>query len=255
MNQIIKFVLIDIFRNKIVIGYTLLLALFSWSIFNLEDTGNKGILTLLNLVLLVAPLVSILFSTIYVYNSSEFIELLVSQPVPRKRIWISMFLGLSFSLVTAFLLATGIPLFLYAEWNAALMLMTTGSLITVIFVSIAFLAAILSRDKAKGIGISILLWLYFALLFDGLVLFLLFQFSDYPIEKPMVFLSATSPLDLVRILNLLHLDSSAMLGYTGAIFRENFGSVKGMGIAFSVLLLWALIPFYASMRIFVKKDL
>jgi Cu-processing system permease protein len=74
MKQIIKFVLIDILRNKIVIGYTLLLALFTWSIFNLEDSGNKGMLTLLNMVLLVAPLVSILFSTIYVYNSAEFME-------------------------------------------------------------------------------------------------------------------------------------------------------------------------------------
>jgi Cu-processing system permease protein len=122
-------------------------------------------------------------------------------------------------------------------------------------VSIAFLSAILSRDKAKGIGISILLWLYFALLFDGLVLFIIFQFADYPIEKPMVLLSATSPLDLARILNLLQIDASAMMGYTGAIFKDYFGTGAGFVLAILVLMLWAVLPFWWSLRIFKRKDL
>lgn len=220
MNKIIKFVIIDILKNKIVLVYTLLLAVFSWSAFGLEDNSSKGILTLLNIVLLIVPLVSILFSTIYIYNSSEFIELLVSQPVERKKIWQSLFVGLSLSLVFAYLIGAGIPLLLYAEQSVGLMMIAVGCIISVVFVAIAFLGSILSRDKAKGIGIAILLWLYFALLFDGLVLFLLFQLADYPIEKMMVGITATSPIDLARILILLHLDVSAMMGYTGAIFKD-----------------------------------
>jgi Cu-processing system permease protein len=255
MNRIVKFVLIDILRNKIVMAYAVLLALLAWSVFNMEDSSNKGILTTLNIVLLVVPLVSVLFSTIYIYNSAEFIELLLSQPVQRRQIWVSLFLGLSLSLICAYLLAAGIPLLLFADLKPALLLILTGCLVTVIFVAIAFLAAILSRDKAKGIGISILLWLYFALLFDGLVLFILFQFSDYPIEKPMVLLSASSPLDLARILNLLQIDASAMMGYTGAIFKDYFGTGAGFAIALFVLILWAAVPFWFSLRIFKKKDL
>jgi Cu-processing system permease protein len=255
MNKIIKFVLLDILRNRIVIAYALLMAVLSWTVFNMEDSGNKGVLTMLNTVLLVVPLVSILFSTIYIYNSAEFIELLLSQPVKRKHIWISIFLGLSLSFVLAYLLAVGIPLLIFAPWKQAICLLTTGSLVSVIFVAIAFVSAIASRDKAKGIGVSILLWLYFALLFDGLVLFIIFQFADYPIERPMVILSATSPLDMARILNLLQIDASAMMGYTGAIFKNYFGTGIGYLISFSVLFLWAFIPFYFSMSIFKRKDL
>ena len=142
-----------------------------------------------------------------------------------------------------------------SSWAEYMLLLFTGSLVSVIFVSVAFLAAILSRDKAKGIGISILLWLYFALLFDGLVLFILFQFADYPIEKPMVLVAATNPLDLARILNLLQIDASAMMGYTGAIFRNYFGTGMGFAIAFLVLILWTVCPFWWSLRIFRKKDL
>jgi len=71
MKKIIRFVLTDILRNRIVIAYAVLMAVLSWTVFNMEDTGSKGVLTLLNIVLLVVPLVSVLFSTIYIYNSAE----------------------------------------------------------------------------------------------------------------------------------------------------------------------------------------
>lgn len=255
MSRIIRFIILDILKNRIVLVYTVLLAVFAWSAFSLEDNSSKGTLTLLNIILLIVPLVSILFSTIYIYNSAEFIELLVSQPIKRNKIWISLFVGLSLSFVIAFLLGVGIPLFVFANPNIAIIMTTIGSIITMVFIAIAFLSSILSRDKAKGIGVSISLWLYFALLFDGLVLFLLFQLAEYPIEKMMVFLSATSPIDLARILILLQLDVSALMGYTGAIFKDYFGSTLGLLVAFLLLLIWVIVPFLFSLKIFKHKDL
>ncbi len=255
MSRIIKFIFIDILKNRIVLLYTLLLAGFAWSAFSLEDNSTKGLLTLLNLILLTVPLVSILFSTIYIYNSAEFIELLLSQPIQRKAIWVSLFLGLSLSLVVGFVVGAGIPILVYAPSDVGLMMLAIGCIITVVFVAIAFLSAILSRDKAKGIGISIMLWLYFAILFDGLVLFLTFQFSDYPIEKAMIGISALSPIDISRILILLHLDVSAMMGYTGAVFKDFFGTSLGFALSFFILLLWIAIPFLVSLRRFKHKDL
>ncbi len=255
MNRIIKFIVLDILKNKIVLIYTLLLAVLSWSVFSLEDNSTKGLLTLLNVILLTVPLVSIIFSTIYVYNSSEFIELLLSQPIERKKIWRSLFLGLSFSLVLSFIIGAGIPILIFAPDNVGLMMTSVGCLITVVFTSIALLSSILTRDRAKGIGISIILWLFFSLLFDGLVLFLLFQFSDYPIEKAMVAVTTLNPIDLARILILLHLDVSAMMGYTGAIFKDFFGTIPGIIAAFIVLLLWIIIPFRLSIGRFRRKDL
>lgn len=136
-----------------------------------------------------------------------------------------------------------------------MMMLLVGIFITTVFVSIAFLSSIITRDKAKGIGISIMLWLFFALLFDGLVLFLLFQLSDYPIEKMMVGITALNPIDLARILILLHLDVSAMMGYTGAIFKKFFGTTTGVAIAFTILFAWIAVPFRISLNLFKKKDL
>lgn len=255
MNRIIKIILLDILKSKIVIAYTLILAILSWSSFALEGNSAKGILTILNVILFTVPLVSILFATIYLYNSAEFIELLLSQPIKRKKIWISLFLGLSFSMILAFFVGAGIPLLINSPDSIGLMMLINGFFITTIFTALAFLSSILTRDKAKGIGIAIMTWLFFALLFDGIVLFLLFQLSDYPIENAMVAVTAFSPIDLARIQILLHLDVSAMMGYTGAIFKDFFGTNIGLFVSFFLLVLWTIIPFAISLMKFKNKDL
>lgn len=255
MNRIIKIILTDILKNKIVLVYTIVLSLLSWSAFGLEDNSAKGLLTILNVILFTVPLVSILFTTIYLYNSSEFIELLLSQPIKRNKIWQSLFFGLTTSMVLAFFIGAGIPLLINAPNSVGLMMILVGCLISVVFIALAFLCSILTRDKAKGIGFAIMTWLYFALLFDGIVLFLLFQLSEYPIEKAMVAVTALSPIDLARIQILLHLDVSAMMGYTGAIFKDFFGTTVGLFASFGLLVLWVVIPFYLSLRKFIRKDL
>jgi Cu-processing system permease protein len=255
MKKVIKYVIIDILRNKIMLAYTAFLLVLSLSIFSLEDNSAKGLLGLLNIILIIVPLVSIIFSTIYVYNSAEFIELLVSQPLQRKTIWMSLFTGLAVSMSLAFLIGAGIPVLIYQADITGFMMILIGVLLSVIFVSIALLAAVKTRDKAKGIGVAILLWLYFSLLFDGFVLFLLFQFSDYPIEKIMVGISMLNPLDLGRIMILLKMDVSALMGYTGAVFKDFFGTQAGMGFSFLILLLWAIVPVWLSIRRFNRKDL
>ena len=110
MGKNIKYVIVDTLCNKIVLAYTLFLLAISLSVFNLEDNETKGLLSLLNIVLIIIPLVSIIFSTIYVFNSSEFLELLVSQPLQRKKIWIS----LSGSLTLSFIIGAGIPIMIYS---------------------------------------------------------------------------------------------------------------------------------------------
>jgi Cu-processing system permease protein len=255
MRKIIKYVILDILRNRIVIAYMILLALLGFSMFNMNDSASKGLLGLMNVVLIIVPLVSIIFSSIYLYNSAEFIELLVSQPLRRINLWLSLFLGLSLSLGIAFLVGCGIPVLLFSADTTGLTLVGMGFMLTVIFVSIAMLATVAIRDKAKGTGVSILLWLYFTLLFDGLVLFLLFQFMDYPLEKAMIGFSALNPVDLSRVLMLLKMDVAAMMGVTSAVFRNVFGTGIGMGFAIGIMLLWAFVPLWLSVRKFNRKDL
>jgi Cu-processing system permease protein len=255
MKKLLKYVIVDIIQNKIVLIYTVLLLVISLSVFNLENNPAKGLLSLLNIILIIVPLICIIFSTIYIYNSSEFIELLVSQPLKRRTIWLSIFSGLATSLSLAFFIGAGIPILFYHADATGLTMIAMGLFLTVVFVSIAMLAAGLTRDKAKGIGLSILLWLYLSLIFDALVLFLLFQLQDYPLENVMVILSFLNPIDLSRIQILLQMDISALMGYTGAIFREFFGNSTGILLSFLGLFIWIIFPLMISLKKFKRKDL
>ncbi|MEJ7830285.1 MAG: ABC transporter permease, partial [Segetibacter sp.] len=137
MKKLIKYVIIDILRNKVVLGYTLFLLAVSFSVFNLEDNPSKGLLSLLNIVLIIVPLLSVIFSTIYFYNSTEFIELLVSQPVKRTTLLISIYAGLATSLMLAVIVGIGLPVLMYDRSQVGLMLVLTGIMLTTVFTGLA----------------------------------------------------------------------------------------------------------------------
>jgi Cu-processing system permease protein len=255
MLQLSKYIVYDILRNKIVLAYTLFLFIVSFSMFRMEENSSRAMLSLLNIVLIVLPLISLVFTTIHYYNSYEFIELMLSQPMSRKKILLSEFAGVALSLLFAFWIGVGIPVMLFAADSTGFALLFTGSALTVIFTSIAFLASVKSKDKARGIGVALLLWFYFALIYDALVLMILFAFSDYPMEKFTLLLSALNPVDMGRIFIILQMDVSALMGYTGALYKDFFGNSTGILFTSGVMLIWAIVPLWLALRSFSRKDL
>jgi len=83
----------------------------------------------------------------------------------------------------------------------------------------------------------------------------LFIFSDYPVESMTIGLVALNPIDLARIMVLLKLDYSALMGYTSAVYREFFGGVAGTAFSAAVLLVWLMVPLALASRTFNRKDL
>lgn len=255
MLKISKYVLYDIIRSKIVIAYTLFLFLISMSLFQMEENSSKAMLSLLNIVMIVIPLVSLMFSTIHWYNSYEFIELMLTQPLSRKKVILSEYAGITTSLLTSILIGIGLPVLIYNFNATGIALLIVACLLTMIFTSIAFLSSVNSKDKARGIGIALMLWFYFVLIFDGLILLILFTFSDYPLENITLGLSSLNPVDLGRIYIMLHMDVSALMGYTGALYKDFFGSWMGLLYTLGIMMLWVIIPLALAVRSFGKKDL
>jgi Cu-processing system permease protein len=223
--------------------------------FQIEDDTGKAVLSLLNIVLIVVPLISLIFSTIHYYNSLEFVQLMVSQPVSRTVIILSQYSGTTFSLICAFLIGAGVPICIYQVDATTLSLLFSGIVLSIIFSSIGHLVSVTSRDKARGIGVALMVWFYFSLIYDGLILLLLFAFSDYPIEKLTLVLSSLNPVDLARIFVMLKLDVSALMGYTGATYKEFFGSGVGTLYSAGILLAWSIVPLWLAVKAFRKKDL
>ena len=159
------------------------------------------------------------------------------------------------SMAAAFFIGVGVPVLLFNFDATGLALVFTGVMLTFIFTSLAFYASVKSRDKARGIGAALLLWFYFALIYDGLVLLILFAFSDYPLEQITLALSSLNPVDLGRIFIMLKMDVSALMGYTGATYKDFFGSNTGLLYTAGIMLVWAVVPLLLAVRSFNKKDL
>ncbi|MBX2898613.1 MAG: ABC transporter permease subunit [Cyclobacteriaceae bacterium] len=255
MVRIIKYVFYDLLRTRFILFYTAFLLVCTFAFFQLDGDFGKVVLSLLNIMLMAVPLVSVVFSTIHFFNSYEFIELMLAQPVNRKSVFLSEYLAVASSLSLAFVAGVGLPFLLYGAWQPVATLMVTGVFLTWVFVSLAFFASVLTRDKAKAIGVALLFWFYFSLIYDGLLLWVIYTFSDYPLEKLTLSLIALNPIDLARIVMILQLDISALMGYTGAFYKDFFGSNLGILFSISLLLLWIVLPMILAMRIFNKKDL
>jgi Cu-processing system permease protein len=220
---------------------------------------NKGIASLLNLTLILVPLVSTLFGVIHFYNGREFIELLLAQPVKRRDIFAGMYTGLAGSLSFSYLLGLGIPFLAYGLFRSKaifnfISLLVAGLFLTFIFCGLAFLVAMRFNNRLKGFGVAIVIWLFLAFIYDGLFLISLLVFEEYPVEKFAIFLSVLNPIDLSRIMVMLKLDMSALLGYTGAVFQKFFGTNSGIIISLAALTCWTVIPFVIMLRISSKKD-
>ena len=59
-----------------------------------------------------------------------------------------------------------------------------------------------------------------------------------------------SDLLFLETLILLKLDISALLGYTGAVFKQFFGTNFGLLVSFATLVLWVVLPI---LRIVIKS--
>ena len=95
-------------------GHTLLLLGVTILLLRFGGSGERALLSLVNLVLLLVPLVAVVFGTLYVYNAREFIELLLAQPVGRGAVYLGIFCGLAIPQAAGLVVGVGGPLVVQA---------------------------------------------------------------------------------------------------------------------------------------------
>lgn len=259
VGKISWFTLRDTMRSRWGVAYAVFFLLLTEGLFRLSGEPGKALLLLMSAVIILVPLVSVILGTMYYYNSREFIEMLLTQPVKRKTVFAGLFLGLSTTLSLGFMLGAGLPSLVRLSTASSnlmgyLLLLVIGGCLTFCFVGLAFFVSSLFDDKGKGLGVSILGWLTLAVLYDGLILVVVHLFNDYPLEKAMIVLSLSNPIDLARILMLMQTDISALMGYTGAVFQRFFGTGLGMAVSLTCLFLWAIFPYFLGKLRFTRKD-
>lgn len=256
MFKILKYSFYDLMRSRWSYVYFAFYSLLGVVLLFLNNDLSKAVITLMNVIIVLVPLIGTIFGIMYYYSNKEFTELLLAQPLKRSSIFLGQYFGVALSLSMSLILGLGLPFLFYglfksdAIWDFSLLLIT-GVFLTLIFTALAFIIALSYENKIKGFGYAILLWLFLAIIYDGLFLLTLLFFEDYPLDKVSLLATLFNPIDLSRTLILLKLDISALLGYTGAVFKQFFGTNFGLILSLSVLIIWVLVPVW---RISVKSQ-
>ena len=259
MIKILKYSFFDLMRSRWSYVYFAFYLALGFVLLFLNSDINKAVITLMNVIIVLTPLIGTIFGVMYYYNSKEFTELLLAQPIKRNRIFLGQYAGVALSLTLSLVLGLGIPFVAYGLFMSPaifdfVLLLITGSFLNFIFVALAFNIALSNENKIKGFGYAILMWLFFAVIYDGAFLISLIMFNDYPLDKFSLVATMLNPIDLSRILILLKLDISALLGYTGAVFQQFFGTGLGIMASTFVLILWVIAPVSRIIYKSKKKD-
>ena len=248
----------DLARSRWLAAYATFFALATVALIQFSDNEAKAMLSLVNVVLLIVPLANVVFGTMYLQSSREFVELLLAQPIRRRQLFAGLFFGLATPVSLAVIGGIGVPL---AVMGASRETLAAGAVLALmaaslgaVFTGIAAVVAYGFEDRVRGIVAAIGVWLSFAVVYDALVIMVATRFAEYPIERPMLVAMFANPIDLARLVMLTRFDVAALLGYTGALFQQLLGGVPGLIVAITVFTLWATLPALYGARLFHRKD-
>jgi Cu-processing system permease protein len=211
--------------------------------------------SLLNLAVYLVPLRALVMGAGVVIEEKRrgVLDLILVAPISSGEYFLGAFLGyalaLAIALVTSFV-PTGIALALTSgvdptEFGRLLLLVLA---LGTVFLALSFLISILSRDPARGVASSVLVWVLAVFVFDLAIVGLLVV---YPGElPPSVFegLLLLNPTDIFRLLAFSWTGSAATpMGLTA--FTPPIPQAV-LGLA---LLLWVIVPLWVGHRLFQRR--
>ena len=84
--RIVKYQVKDLIRSRWLLGYTGFFLLATETLLRFGGDPTKAAVSLTNVILLMIPLTTLMFGTVYIYDAREFTELLLAQPVGRREL-------------------------------------------------------------------------------------------------------------------------------------------------------------------------
>ncbi len=102
MIKTLKYSFYDLARSNWTYLYMLFYLLTALSLLFLSNDLSRVIVSLMNIIIVLTPLIGMMLGTMYYYNTRDSPELLLAQPIQRKPVFLGQYLGLSLSMTSVF---------------------------------------------------------------------------------------------------------------------------------------------------------
>jgi Cu-processing system permease protein len=225
---------------------------------------SRTAVSLVQLTLLLVPLTSLVIGVLSLASDQGAVELLLSQPVPRRTILLGRLLGLFVALAAAQALgfgAAGLVIFLRAGEGglSGFLLLLTGSLVlTAVFLGIAALLAVggFGRRRAQALALALVVWFGSVILFDIAVLGAASLLPSGLASRLLIVSVLVNPVDAARTGVLLGIEGTGAFGTASLAFLRFTGGPAGAAVMISIsALLWIVGPAILAVRRLGRSDL
>ncbi|MCY4237795.1 MAG: ABC transporter permease subunit [Rhodospirillaceae bacterium] len=256
-------------RNRWVLGATLILTVLSVTLAFLGSTPAGTVrasplavtvVSLSSLSIFLVPLIALFLSFDGITGESErgTLLLLLSYPISRRTIVIGKFIG--YAAIIGFSVIIG-----YGSAGAAVLAFQGGDgvfgylgligstvLLGMVFASLGLLVSAIFKERATAAGMSVAVWLLFALLFDMALMAALAADDNQRIGPSLVpWLLMLNPTDVYRFFNLTLLDDVRTFAGMASLGRA---AMPDAGLLIAAMLLWVIIPLAAASLVFRRSD-
>ena len=258
-------------RNRWVIFFAGLFAVTTTVIayFGMVTSGYAGFqdfirtaASLANLGGFLIPLFALLLGVFSFLSEPEYLEILVTQPIPRSRVLLGKTCGLCLTVIAASALGFGIPGAIIAMAIGTegalgyLMVVVYNTLLAVIFVGLSVLIALVAGRKQIALGIAVGVWIFYELVYGMLMLGTTLYLPAKILKTSLLVGLLGNPVDIARVLSLLHVGGPHLFGPAGATLIKLAGSTTmATAIGLVGLVGWIVIPILLAMWIFKRQDL
>lgn len=246
----------DRIRNRWVIAVAIIFTAFALAIayFGSAQQGEVGlrnievtIASLVSLVIYLIPLIALILGYDAIVGERErgSLDLLLSMPITRLELLLGKFLGLSAALATATLAGFGLVGLLLAyqiDMNALYHyagFMFSAILLGMVFLSLAVMVSVMSKDRARASGAAISVWFLFVLVYDLILLGVLVLSGGSFGEALFPLLLLLNPADIFRILNIFSTEDLKVFYGLATVFPVSLSSPWLLG---SMMLAWIVTP-------------
>ena len=219
--------------------------------------------SLVQLVVLLAPLTSLVIGVLTLTPERGAAELLYAQPVPRGTILLGRLGGLFLALAAAQTLGLGVAgVIVFGHSGATgasgyLLLLLGTLLLTAVFLGIAAaLAAASPGRRARSLALALIVWFAAVALIDLAALGVASVLPSAAASRLLILTSLVNPVDAVRTGVLMGLDGTTAFGPASlALLRFTKGPAGAAALLIASCLLWIALPTALAARRLARADL